>query len=39
MAVAMDNTGTGGILLIGNPSSAVLGGIPAGKLAIQVKLF
>ena len=32
----MGNSDTGGILLIGNPASAVLGGIPADKFAIQV---
>jgi GGDEF domain-containing protein len=36
MATAMGNMDTGGILLIGNPASAVLGGIPADKPAIQV---
>jgi PleD family two-component response regulator len=36
MVTATGNMDTGGILLIGNPSSAVLGGIPAGKTAIQV---
>jgi GGDEF domain-containing protein len=36
MVTAMGNMDTGGILLIGNPASAVLGGIPAGKPAIQV---
>ena len=32
----MGNTDAGGILLIGNPASAILGGIPADKPAIQV---
>jgi PleD family two-component response regulator len=33
---AMSNMGTSGILLIGNPGTAVLGAIPAGKPEIQV---
>lgn len=36
MVTGMGNADTGGILLIGNPASAVLGGIPADKCAIQV---
>jgi GGDEF domain-containing protein len=36
MAAAMGNMDTGGILLIGNSASAVLGSIPADKPAIQV---
>lgn len=36
MVTGTGNAGTGGILLIGNPASAVLGGIPADKPAIQV---
>jgi diguanylate cyclase (GGDEF)-like protein len=35
-ATAMGNTGTSGILLIGNPASAVVGNISADKQAIQV---
>jgi GGDEF domain-containing protein len=36
MATAMGNMDTGGILLIGNPGTAVFGAAPAGRPAIQV---
>ena len=36
MVTATGNMDTGGVLLIGNPVSAVLGGISADKPAIQV---